>query len=271
MFKIGEFSKLSQVSIKTLRFYDEIGLFSPAQVDAFTGYRYYAADQLPRLNRILVLKDLGFALEDIARMVDDALSWDAVRDLLHERQRAIVQQIDAERARLARIETRLRQIAQEDGAPVCDVVLKQSEPFLAASLRRILATYSDVGQLLGDLFARLAAQRIPITRPVQAIYHDAEYREQDCDIEVLVPIRDRAPAGDAFQVREVYGGPMATAIHQGPYDEIGAVYTAIMIWVGQSQWRIQGPSREIYLRGMGDGIPPAEYVTEVQFPVEAAR
>lgn len=64
MFKIGEFSKLSQVSVKALRYYDELGLLKPASVDRFTAYRYYSADQRPRLNRILALKDLGIAFAD---------------------------------------------------------------------------------------------------------------------------------------------------------------------------------------------------------------
>jgi DNA-binding transcriptional MerR regulator len=66
MFKIGDFSKISQVSIRSLRHYDEIGLFKPAHTDPFTGYRYYSADQLPRLNRIIALRTLGLSLEEIA-------------------------------------------------------------------------------------------------------------------------------------------------------------------------------------------------------------
>ena len=69
MLKIGDFSKFSRVSIKTLRYYDEIGLLKPAEVDKFTGYRYYSVDQLSRLNRIMGLKDLGLSLEEINQLL----------------------------------------------------------------------------------------------------------------------------------------------------------------------------------------------------------
>jgi DNA-binding transcriptional MerR regulator len=73
MFKIGDFARIAQVTVKALRYYDELGLLRPAYVDAFSGYRYYAAGKLPRLNRILALKDMGFSLDEIARLLDDAL------------------------------------------------------------------------------------------------------------------------------------------------------------------------------------------------------
>ncbi len=99
MFKIGEFSKISRVPVKTLRYYDEIGLLRPARTDDFTGYRYYAIEQLARLNRILALKDLGFALEQIARLLDGNLSPDHMRELLAMRQAEL-----RERVRQVRLE-----------------------------------------------------------------------------------------------------------------------------------------------------------------------
>jgi DNA-binding transcriptional MerR regulator len=80
--KIGDFSKLSRVTVKTLRYYDEVGLLRPVEVDPFTGYRYYALDQLPRLHRILALKDLGFALEQISQIINEGVSPDQLRGML---------------------------------------------------------------------------------------------------------------------------------------------------------------------------------------------
>ncbi|HET7143120.1 MAG TPA: helix-turn-helix domain-containing protein, partial [Anaerolineales bacterium] len=82
MLSIGDFSQLGQVSVRTLRLYDELRLFKPARVDRFTGYRYYSVDQLPRLNRILMLKDLGLSLEQIARLLKDNLTADQLRGML---------------------------------------------------------------------------------------------------------------------------------------------------------------------------------------------
>jgi DNA-binding transcriptional MerR regulator len=111
-FKIGEFSRISRVSVKTLRYYDEIGLLTPVRVDRFTGYRYYSADQLPRLNRTLALKDLGLSLEQIAALLDDDLPPAEIRGMLRLKRVEIQQHLEEEQARLARIEARLEQIEQ---------------------------------------------------------------------------------------------------------------------------------------------------------------
>ena len=79
MIRIGDFSKLSRISVKTLRYYDEMGLLKPVEVDPFTGYRLYEYSQLSTLNRILALKDLGFSLEEIGRHLDDGLSTEQMR------------------------------------------------------------------------------------------------------------------------------------------------------------------------------------------------
>ena len=110
LLKIGDFSKISQVSVKTLRYYDEVGLLRPVEVDPFTGYRYYSAGQLPRLHRVLALKDLGFSLEQISRLLDDELSPAQIRGVLRMKQAELQQHIRDELARLARVEARLRQL-----------------------------------------------------------------------------------------------------------------------------------------------------------------
>ena len=100
MFKIGEFSKLSHVTVKTLRYYDQIGLLTPAEVDRWTSYRYYSASQLPRLNRILALKDLGLSLDQIARLLDDDLPLDQIRGMLRLKQVELQEQLEEEQTRL---------------------------------------------------------------------------------------------------------------------------------------------------------------------------
>src|SRR5512147_2695308 len=127
MIRIGDFSKLSRVSIKALRFYDEMGLLKPVQVDRFTGYRYYEFDQLARLYRILALKDLGFSLEEIGRLLEGDLSAEQMRGMLKLRQAEIRQRVAEETGRLERVELWLRQIEQESTMSNYDVVLKKIE------------------------------------------------------------------------------------------------------------------------------------------------
>ncbi len=268
MFKIGDFSKLSQVPVKTLRYYHQIGLLAPALIDEFTGYRYYTAGQLPRLNRILALKDLGFSLEQIGRLLDDSLSPEQMRGMLRLKQAEIERHLEREQDRLARVESRLRQIEQENKMPHYEVVLKKIEPIQAACLRDVVPNYGSVGRLLGELFGELNQKSFAPAGPPIALYYDEEYREQDVDVEVAVPVGGSPQAaGERVTFRDLPAGEMASLVRRGPYDDFSPAYQALMGWIQENGYRIAGPNREIYLQGPGEGIDPADYVTEIQFPV----
>src|SRR5579884_2190428 len=132
MFKIGEFSKMVQVSVPTLRYYDQVGLLKPAVVDDSTGYRYYSASQLPRLHRILALKGLGFDLAQIAAVLAEGVTPEQMRGMLRLRHAQISQQIAEAQSRMKEVEVRLQQIEREEQITTYDVILKQVEPLLIA-------------------------------------------------------------------------------------------------------------------------------------------
>ncbi|MBC8496712.1 MAG: MerR family transcriptional regulator, partial [Chloroflexi bacterium] len=156
MLKIGDFSKLSRVTVKTLRYYDEIGLLKPAQVDRFTGYRYYSFKQLPRLNRILALKDLGLSLEQIGRLLDEELPSEQLRGMLRLKWAEIEGEVTEAQAHLARVEARLRQIEQEVVMSKYDVIIKKVELLKVASMRGVVPTPPDQGTLWNELEGYLA-------------------------------------------------------------------------------------------------------------------
>lgn len=269
MFKIGYFSMLSRVPVKTLRYYDQIGLLKPAHVDRFSGYRYYSIEQLPRLNRILALKDLGFKLEQIAQVLEEDLSMEQFRGMLRLKRAEVERDLQAEQARLARIEFRLRQIEQEDAMPEYEVVIKKIEPIHAAVARQVVPTYAGVGGLLGQVFGELGRLGIAPAGPPIAIYYHEGYREKDVDVEVAVPVGgEKLPPQGPVQVRELSGQEqVASLVHCGSYDDFGPAYQALMSWIDASGYAISGPVREIYLRGPGPDVDPADYMTEIQFPV----
>src|SRR5215472_18300984 len=152
MIRIGEFSKMAQVPIATLRYYDQVGLLRPIEVDRSTGYRYYEASQLPRLHRILALKGLGFSLEQIGLVLDEGLTPEHMRGMLRLRHVQIGQQLAELQGQLAEVEMRLHQIEQEDRHSAYDVILKQVEPHLVALVRAILPNHSAVGGLYGEVY-----------------------------------------------------------------------------------------------------------------------
>ena len=146
MFRIGEFSKLTQVSIRMLRYYDETGLLKPEQTDPFTNYRLYSAAQIPRLNQILFLRDLGFSVAEIGEAV---ANWedDEIASRLAARQREIEQAIETEKAKLAKIEQAQKDILREKIDIHYNVSIKAVPSYPVLSLRRRVVDYYVEGAL----------------------------------------------------------------------------------------------------------------------------
>jgi DNA-binding transcriptional MerR regulator len=276
MIRIGDFSKLSRVSIKALRFYDEMGLLKPISVDRFTGYRTYEFDQLARLHRILALKDLGFSLEEIGHLLESSLSAEQMRGMLKLRQAEIRQKVQEEAERLERVEQWLRQIEQEDSMNKYDVVIKKIEPIKIASVRGVVPTPPQQDPLWGELEGYLTAQHVRPTGPCFALYHDEEHKERDWEIEACEPIANELKASERVKVYTLPAVEMmACTIHHGPFATIGEAYDAILKWVDENGYRIHGPGREIYMRVTEEGHGKVsqtdlDTVTEIQFPVAKA-
>jgi effector-binding domain-containing protein len=269
MIRIGDFSKLSRVSVKSLRYYDEMELLKPVEVDRFTGYRYYEYHQLAHLNRILALKDLGFSLGEIGRLLDDGLSADQLRGMLQLRQAQIKQQVQEEVERLKRVEARLRQIEQEDEMSAYEVVIKDVEALKVASTRGVVPTPPDQGTLWRELGGYLAEQGVRQGGACLSLYHDDEYQERDWDIEACQPVEADVPESERVKARVLPAAKMACTIHNGPFASIGEAYNAIAKWLDENGYRVVGSPREVYLRMAEDGSQnDPDTVTEIQFPVE---
>jgi DNA-binding transcriptional MerR regulator/predicted transcriptional regulator YdeE len=275
MIKIGEFSRLAQVPVATLRYYDQVGLLKPVEVDRFTGYRYYSAGQLPRLQRILALKGLGFSLEQIGLVLDEGITPEQMRGMLRLRHAQISQQLAAAQGQLVEVEARLRQIEREERIAAYDVILKRVEPLLVASVRAILPSHGAVGTLFGEVYAALGDQVGEALGPnpgeggqTLALCYDTEFKESDVDAAAAFVLRRRVPAGGRARVHELPAATVAATIHHGAYETIGDAHAAVLTWVEASGYRIVGPDREVYLYNS----PPIRrddptYVTEIQYPV----
>jgi DNA-binding transcriptional MerR regulator len=279
MIRIGDFSKLSRVSVKTLRYYDEMGLLKPVQVDAFTGYRLYEYSQLSVLHRILALKDLGFSLEEIGRLLEDGLSVEQMRGMLKMRETEARQRLREEAERLERIKSQLRQIEQEEVVSKYDVVIKSADEIRVASVRDVVPTPPDQGRLWQELGGYLAMNHIRPNGACFTLYHDDEFKERDWDVEVCEQINVElsestlapdASAGERIKVRTLPAvDSLACTIHHGPFVTIGEAYNALGKWITDNGYRITGPCREVYLNPSRNGSQTdPDTVTEIQFPVE---
>jgi predicted transcriptional regulator YdeE/DNA-binding transcriptional MerR regulator len=268
MLKIGEFSKLAQVSPKALRIYDERGLLRPAWIDRFSGYRYYRPAQLARLHTILALKDLGFTLEQIGELLDGDMSAAELEGMMRERQRALSRHIAAEEARLLRVQARLRQLEQADSVPRSDVVLKTVRPLTVAGMRRTLARQDDLAGLLNDFRLLLRRRALDLPVPVLGIYYDPVYREDSLDVEVAAPLAGKLGSASGIKVHDLPGEElMACTVYRGAYEGLPAAYETVFAWLESSGYRAAGPNRDLFLQVPLPGEALEKAVTEVQIPV----
>ena len=269
MIKIGDFARLSQVSVVTLRYYDEMDLLKPVEVDAFTGYRFYSADQLPRLNRILALKDLGFSLDQIKLMLADGLTHEQLRSMLTLQRNEVEKRLTDEQERLSRIEARLRQIEMENKMPNYDIVIKTAPAMLVATCRVTIPTNDQVPAYLGPAYRKVydyLRKQGAKDGLCLALWHSPADVYENEDAEALVQIDRSLPGTDQVKVYELPATQVASVVHQGNFEDFTQGHAALLEWIDANGYKIVGPYREIYLKH--DKTDLADTTTEIQFPVE---
>lgn len=268
MFKIGEFSKLTQVSVRMLRYYDETGLLKPAEIDRFTGYRLYYAEQIADLNRIVFLRDLGFNVAEIAitlRKWDDAF----IIAQLEAKRLEIENTIKAEQDKLSKIELAKRDIKQEQIAINYNVSIKSIPSYQVFSLRRVVPDYYAEGLLWKEMSAFADANNVQLSNNTFTIYHDEDYKEKDVDIEICAPTVKTGKDIGGFTYRSTAPVPiMACTMVYGSFDRIKGAYLSFADWMQKhNQYRMGGHSRQIVYRGPWNEESPDKYLTEIQIPL----
>jgi predicted transcriptional regulator YdeE/DNA-binding transcriptional MerR regulator len=286
MIKIGDFSKLAHVSIKTLHHYGELGLLKPAHIDRYTGYRYYNLEQLGQLNRILALKELGFSLEQVAGLLHEDLSAAEMRGMLRLKQMELAEKVEEEQARLARVEMRLRQIEVDGSLPQSEIALKDvpaqtvlSARAVAASEEQLIPARQSLQTLLQN---HLDQARLKPRGPWFALLDDLPYKETDNEVSLAVGVdlRRGHRAGDwegtPVSLQDLEAVPaMASVIHAQEMDLLPQTYLNLYGWTQSNGYQIAGSCREIYLSEAGESTFPTYSLEpgmiEVQCPVERTR
>ncbi|MGE5417467.1 MAG: MerR family transcriptional regulator [Acidobacteriota bacterium] len=266
MFKIGEFSSLTQVSVKTLRWYDEIGLLKPTLIDGDNGYRYYSARQISQLARILIMKNLGFSLEQIRVMLDGDIQAGQIRDMLESRRSQLVDHMQAEQERLNMVESWLRQIENEgdDSVSRYEVLIKRAEPITVYSKRKILETEDMAIQLLESVWNDVLTVNARKIGPSITIYHQTEYKEKDIDFEAAIPVA----ADCGLETKELPAiEKVASLLHYGSHQGLHEAHSALARWIEDNGYRLNGSTRTLFLTCGEHVDDPDKYVTEIQAPV----
>jgi len=282
MLKVGEFARLAQVSIRLLHYYDQLGLLSPAAVDRSSGYRFYAADQLPRLHRILALKDLGLSLEEVARLIDGDVSAEELRGMLLLKQAELRQRVAEEQARLDRVQQRLRFIEQEGTLPDIDVVVKPIPALHVLSLRRAIKPGHTPHYVFDQGGTALRAHGLRDgVESIQGRYHSLYWMKLYAGIQphrnlfeaayvVDSALTDDIPveSGGRMRVRDWPAvETMACTVHCGADNQRHLAHQALLKWMVLEGYALAGPMREVYLWRGSPNESSDEHVTEIQHPI----
>ncbi|MGM9614430.1 MAG: MerR family transcriptional regulator [Oscillospiraceae bacterium] len=267
MYQIGEFSKICQVSVKTLRHYDRIGLMKPAEVDRFTGYRYYDRSQLEKMLLIQKLKRYGFSLEEIQSLMlcDDGAVF--IKKLMRQKEvlewkqmetGMVIQELTLHLENLKRTGNFMEMQNERT------IKVVKTERMAVLACRHRMAV-DDFGRYYGTLYERIAKESIAPSGIFGAMYHDEEFNRDASDIELFIGVREEAHADKILDQQDC-----AMTVHKGTYSTLSETYASLVAWIEENGYAWNGAPYEIYTKTAQNGLKPQDWETEVYFPVKKA-
>jgi DNA-binding transcriptional MerR regulator len=279
MLKIGEFSRLSQVSVKTLHHYDDIGLLTPAHIDSWTNHRYYSVEQLPQMHRIMALKGLGLSLDQIRLMLSERLDVEHVRGMLRLKQHELQQRLREEQAQLAQVEFRLRLLELEEQMPDLEVTVKRIAPMRALTLRMSF-TRESLLSVNQEVERGLAQHAVQLSGPETEIRYAEEFKPEAAfeDLELVLPVDERQttdvalPTLGTLKVTTVPGLELAaTMMHRGAHTQsIEEALLHLQRWIVANGYKLGGSNRLVHHRGWVQHAEPKDWITEIQYEIAPA-
>ncbi len=263
MFKIGEFSKLSMLTIKALRFYEKEGLLIPAHVDEWSGYRFYEASQLETAATIKALRQLDFSVEEIKEHLSGVPLLDAFRA-----KKAVLQQRQADIA--ARIS--IINYLMEDSEMKYQAVMKEIDECIVYSEERVLERYSDVTTLVLESAQECLRldPRIECTKPDYGFceYLDGEHKETNMRVRYSQAVTKMGVGNERINFRVLPATKAICIYHKGAYDRLGEAYAYIYRYAAENGYQVAGFHRECYIDGIWNKENVEDWLTEIQLPVE---
>lgn len=264
MLQIGEFSKICQVSVKTLHHYDKIGLLMPAEVDRLTGYRYYRTEQIDRMNYIQRLKRYGFSLEEIQHLITvsdhkelaGALRQQKDRLKREQQERAII---------LNELQTHISVFERTGDIMTYQksytVEIKNSPEMNVLAVRAMMGV-DEFGKYYGTLFERVPKEHVTPTGLNGSKYYDEEFNHESSDVEVFIGIQEKDKADVVMEPCEC-----AMTLHRGGYSTLSEAYGAVVSWIIENGYKMAGAPFELYIKTQFDSLSPEDWETEIYFPV----
>lgn len=270
MIRIGDFSKLTRISIRMLRHYNEIGLLMPDEIDNFTGYRYYSETQLPLANRISALKEMGFSLAAITEILKEYDNPDALKKFLALKYAEIKEQAENVNRQMLLLETTINRLRKDENVMNYNVLLKELPQRYVVSLRKVIPSYESEGMLWEQLMKETAPLNMQMANPCNAIavFHDEGYKESDVDVEIQMSVDGEYGNTENVVFKTIAPIQIASVTFKGGYEQIQSVNESIANWVKDNNYNFDGAMFNIYHVSPAMEKNPDNWVTEVCYPVK---
>ncbi|MCO1603730.1 MerR family transcriptional regulator [Desulfosporosinus nitroreducens] len=267
MYRIGTFSKINKVTIKTLRYYDEIGLLKPAFVDEENSYRYYTSDQLPLLHKIIALRQIGFSIDEISAIQQGQNSI----KIFEQREQELKASIDESQRQLGQITHYLAKM-KEDFNMNYEVVSKELPEVIVFSRRMVIPDYNYYFEIIPKIGEEVKKSNpeIKCTVPEYCfiIYHDGEYKEKNIDVEFCEAVTSWGKDTKTIKFKKIEKVPSAACVyHKGPYSSIGNAYAHLYKWIEENGFLANDNPRESYIDGIWNKEDENDWLTELQVPI----
>jgi DNA-binding transcriptional MerR regulator len=266
--RIGDFARLGNVSLRTLRFYGQAGLLRPAHINPDNGYRHYDPRQLAQLHQIHVLKDIGLSLLEIRQLLSRRLTAGQLRTLFRESRTTLLTKMQEDAGRLARIDARLRALERKASGAFPEVLLRQTRPVWVVSLREKIRRYEEAEGMFEEVERRVGPAHV--FRERAALWHSCANEGPTIDCEVLRFLRRPVSARGTLRAFQLPAATVASVFHRGDDRTLDDAYRTLAAWLASSPFRLVGPKREVYWLEARPGTE-TESLTEIQFPVIQSR
>lgn len=267
MYRIGEFSKMSKTTIKTLRYYDEAGLLRPACTDPQTGYRLYTTDQLVKLHRIQSLRQIGLSVDEV-RLI---LQGSPEGPFLQRRRAQLMRELSSGEDMLSRVEFMLTS-NEEDFFMNYQAIIKELPECIVYSKRLTIPNYDSYFSVIPAIGEQVS-KRYPDLRCTSpeycyVVYLDGEYRERDINLEFCEAIDQMKEDFEDIHFKQVAPVTAVSVMHKGPYSGLSEAYAFAMRWIEENGYVPTENPRESYIDGIWNKEQEADWLTELQFPIK---
>lgn len=266
MYKIGEFSKIVEITVKGLRYYDDINLMKPAFINEENGYRYYDDNNYKQAMWVKSMKKFGFTIKEIQDVLPNVHQDDDLTDYLLEKNEQIAEQINSMKKLQHLIHDEIQTLKELGDVKMSMKAEIIEVPDMRVASVRYKGKYEEVGKYLGILYKNVGMKGA--SEPF-SMYHDHEFMEENADVEVCVEVKQDVNKGEVAS-KTLPGGRFVALTHIGPYDTLSHSYKAIADYMTENNLEGAIPSREIYLKGPGMLFKgnPKKYETRILIPIK---